>query len=84
MSKNKDVVMTRRAYNQGTANETLEGFALRFTAKPSRRWNPGFSLLLFGAAAAAIFPLIEQNAEPADFLRFSVPGEWNSDAAIKR
>lgn len=32
-----------------------------------------FDLLLFGAAAAVIFPLIAQNAEQADFLRFLPP-----------
>ncbi|TVT52464.1 MAG: response regulator [Sedimenticola thiotaurini] len=30
----------------------------------------GFNLLLFGAAAAVIFPLIAQNGEQVDFLRF--------------
>lgn len=30
----------------------------------------GFSLYMFGACAAVIFPLIAQNAEQADFLRF--------------
>lgn len=30
----------------------------------------GFNLLLFGAAAAVIFPLIAQNAEQVDYLRF--------------
>ena len=29
----------RRTYNQWAANETLEDFALRFTARRARRWS---------------------------------------------
>ena len=42
MNRTTDVPWTRRKYNQWAANETLEDYALRFTAKPSRRWNPGW------------------------------------------
>jgi len=163
MNKNKDVVLIRREYNQWVENETLEDYALRFSARQSRRWSPawventalgivsflaleaiggaitldygfsnamwailvvvgitrisrfqawtqpiwlviqilplayiavhesntfsewlktagqetpnnqGFNLLLFGAAAAIIFPIIVQNGEQADFLRFLPP-----------
>jgi len=38
----------------------------------------GFDLLLFGAAAAVIFPLIAQNGEQVDFLRFLPRKENNS------
>ena len=31
----------RRNYNQWVANQTLEDYALRFTAKSARRWSPG-------------------------------------------
>ena len=30
---------TRRSYNRWVANQTLEDFALRFTAKDARRWS---------------------------------------------
>jgi hypothetical protein len=29
----------RRQYNQWVANQTLEDYALRFTAKSARRWS---------------------------------------------
>ena len=36
---NKKVFANRRRYNQWVANETLEDYALRYTAKKSRRWS---------------------------------------------
>ncbi len=39
---NKDVLPNRRQYNQWVANETLEDYALRYTAKKSRRWSAGW------------------------------------------
>jgi purine-cytosine permease-like protein len=33
------IVPVRRSYNQWVANETLEDYALRFTAKRARRWT---------------------------------------------
>ncbi|PIK71786.1 hypothetical protein CS379_17500, partial [Methylobacterium frigidaeris] len=33
------IIPVRREYNQWVANETLEDFALRFTAKRARRWS---------------------------------------------
>jgi signal transduction histidine kinase/purine-cytosine permease-like protein len=34
------ILRVRRSYNQWVANETLEDYALRFTAKRGRRWTP--------------------------------------------
>ena len=42
MNRTTDVPLRRRKYNQWVANETLEDYALRFTAKQSRRWSPGW------------------------------------------
>ncbi len=39
MNKNKDAQRIRREYNQWVANETLEDYALRYTAKRARRWS---------------------------------------------
>ncbi len=35
------ILRVRREYNQWVANETLEDYALRFTAKRARRWSAG-------------------------------------------
>ncbi len=40
MGSHQRVVRLRRTYNQWVANQTLEDFALRFTAKSARRWSP--------------------------------------------
>jgi len=42
MNKNKDAQRIRREYNQWVANETLEDYALRYTAKRARRWSTGW------------------------------------------
>ncbi len=42
MSMNKDPLRIRREYNQWVANETLEDYALRYTAKRARRWSAGW------------------------------------------
>ena len=39
MAVKQRVLLTRRKYNQWVANETLEDFALRYTAKRARRWS---------------------------------------------
>jgi signal transduction histidine kinase/CheY-like chemotaxis protein len=39
MSGRQRVVRERRQYNQWVANQTLEDYALRFTAKKARRWS---------------------------------------------
>jgi signal transduction histidine kinase/DNA-binding response OmpR family regulator/purine-cytosine permease-like protein len=40
MSGPQRIVPVRRKYNQWVANQTLEDFALRFTAERARRWSP--------------------------------------------
>ncbi|PKM29157.1 MAG: hybrid sensor histidine kinase/response regulator [Gammaproteobacteria bacterium HGW-Gammaproteobacteria-11] len=40
MSARQQIFRVRRNYNQWVANETLEDYALRFTAKKARRWSP--------------------------------------------
>lgn len=42
MSVDKDALLIRREYNQWVANETLEDYALRYTAKQARRWSTGW------------------------------------------
>ncbi len=42
MNINKDPLRIRREYNQWVANETLEDYALRYTAKRARRWSTGW------------------------------------------
>ena len=39
MTVQQRIVRVRRNYNQWVANQTLEDFALRFTAKSARRWS---------------------------------------------
>lgn len=39
--RSPSVGRARRIYNQWVANETLEDFALRFTARRARRWSAG-------------------------------------------
>jgi len=39
MAGHQRVVRLRRTYNQWVANQTLEDYALRFTAKGARRWS---------------------------------------------
>lgn len=41
MAAIQDVFRIRRQYNQWVANQTLEDYALRFTAKSARRWSIG-------------------------------------------
>jgi len=40
MSGSQRIVRVRRQYNQWVANQTLEDFALRFTAERARKWTP--------------------------------------------
>jgi len=40
MTAHQKVVPVRRRYNKWVANQTLEDFALRFTAHGARRWSP--------------------------------------------
>src|SRR5215469_12172765 len=39
MTAQQRIVRVRRRYNQWVANQTLEDFALRFTAKRARKWS---------------------------------------------
>lgn len=39
MAVERRVIPTKRSYNQWVANETLEDFALRYTAKRARKWS---------------------------------------------
>ena len=40
MAVRQRIVRVRRDYNQWVADQTLEDYALRFTAKSARRWSP--------------------------------------------
>ncbi len=40
MATRQRIVRIRREYNQWVADQTLEDYALRFTAKAARRWSP--------------------------------------------
>ncbi|WP_085091799.1 hybrid sensor histidine kinase/response regulator [Azospirillum oryzae] len=40
MAGRQRVVAVRRTYNRWVANQTLEDYALRFTARKARRWSP--------------------------------------------
>jgi signal transduction histidine kinase/CheY-like chemotaxis protein len=40
MAARQRILRVRRDYNQWVANQTLEDYALRFTAKKARRWSP--------------------------------------------
>jgi len=41
MSRLQRIVRVRREYNQWVANQTLEDYSLRFTAKRARKWSAG-------------------------------------------
>src|SRR5487761_164598 len=51
MTAQQRIVRVRRNYNQWVANQTLEDYALRFTAKTARRWS---SLRVGNTALGAI------------------------------
>jgi signal transduction histidine kinase/CheY-like chemotaxis protein len=52
MRASQHIFRVRRQYNQWVADQTLEDYALRFTAKKSRRWSPEqVSLTALGATA---------------------------------
>ncbi len=42
MNTKNDALLIRREYNQWVANETLEDYSLRYTAKKARRWSAGW------------------------------------------
>ena len=51
MTAHQRIVRVRRNYNRWVANQTLEDYALRFTAKSARRWS---SLRVANTAIGAI------------------------------
>ncbi|MCZ6828824.1 MAG: ATP-binding protein [Gammaproteobacteria bacterium] len=52
MRATQHIFRVRRQYNQWVANQTLEDYALRFTAKKARRWTAGqVSMTALGATA---------------------------------
>ena len=51
MTAQQRIVRVRRSYNQWVANQTLEDYALRFTAKSARKWS---SLRVANTAIGAI------------------------------
>jgi signal transduction histidine kinase/CheY-like chemotaxis protein len=51
MTAHQRIVRVRRKYNQWVANQTLEDYALRFTAKTARRWS---SLRVANTAIGAV------------------------------
>src|SRR5882757_1559783 len=51
MTAQQRIVRVRRNYNQWVANETLEDYALRFTAKRARKWS---SLRVANTAIGAV------------------------------
>src|SRR5476651_1170432 len=51
MTASQRIVRVRRTYNQWVANQTLEDYALRFTAKTARKWS---SLRVANTAIGAI------------------------------
>jgi purine-cytosine permease-like protein len=87
MTAHQRIVRVRRNYNRWVANQTLEDYALRFTALTDSGSFEGwthygghagadgrsFNLLMFGAASTVVFSLIAQIGEQVDFLRFLPP-----------
>ena len=52
MRATQQIFRVRRQYNQWVANQTLEDYALRFTAKAARRWSAKqVALTALGATA---------------------------------
>jgi hypothetical protein len=51
MTAQQRIIRVRRNYNQWVANQTLEDYALRFTAKTARRWS---SLRVANTAIGAV------------------------------
>lgn len=52
MRATQEIFRVRRQYNQWVANQTLEDYALRFTAKKARHWSAGqVSMTALGATA---------------------------------
>src|SRR3981081_4130307 len=56
MTAQQRIVRVRRNYNQWVANQTLEDYALRFTAKSARRWS-SFSVANTAVGAVSFLAL---------------------------
>jgi signal transduction histidine kinase/CheY-like chemotaxis protein len=76
MTAHQRIVRVRRNYNQWVANQTLEDYALRFTAKSARRWS---SLRVANTAIGAISFLALEAIGGAITLNY---GFANATAAI--
>ncbi len=57
MQASQQIFRVRRQYNQWVANQTLEDYALRFTAKSARRWST--SMVASTALGATAFLALE-------------------------
>ncbi|MCK0198518.1 ATP-binding protein [Ancylobacter sp. 6x-1] len=76
MAGEQKIIRVRRRYNQWVVNETLEDYALRFTAKSARRWSP---LRVANTALGAISFLALEAIGGAVTLAYGFP---NAVAAI--
>ena len=76
MAMQQRIVRIRREYNQWVANQTLEDYALRFTARSARKWSAarvantalgGISFLALEAIGhEGALPALGLAAEPVD------------------
>lgn len=76
MAAEQKIVRVRRRYNQWVVNETLEDYALRFTAKSARRWS---ALRVANTALGAVSFLALEAIGGAITLTYGFP---NAVAAI--
>ncbi|MBS9478639.1 hybrid sensor histidine kinase/response regulator [Ancylobacter radicis] len=76
MAAEQKIVRVRRRYNQWVVNETLEDYALRFTAKSARRWS---ALRVANTALGAVSFLALEAIGGAITLAYGFP---NAVAAI--
>ena len=76
MAAEQKIVRVRRRYNQWVVNETLEDYALRFTAKSGRRWS---ALRVANTALGAVSFLALEAIGGAVTLAYGFP---NAVAAI--
>ena len=67
--KRQRIVGTRRTYNQWVNDQTLEDYALRFTARRARIWSPAW----VGNTALGSIPLAVSEETVTDDLRDLLP-----------
>lgn len=77
--KSNRVVAARRTYNKLIANEMMEDFALRFTAKRVRRWSMGW---IANTALGTVAFLILEALGGAITLSYGVPNALWAIAAV--